>query len=53
MSVHMEQLGSNGKDFREILHLRIFRKSVDKTSIFITMWQEYWVVYTKAYVHLG
>jgi len=32
-SVRMEQLGSHWTDFREILHLSFFRKSVDKIQV--------------------
>jgi hypothetical protein len=33
LSVRMEQLGSHWTDLREILYLRIFRKSVQKIQI--------------------
>jgi len=32
----MEQLGSHWMDFREILYLSIFRKSVEKIQIYLT-----------------
>jgi hypothetical protein len=34
-SSHLEQLGSQSTDFHEIWYLSIFRKSVEKNSIFI------------------
>jgi hypothetical protein len=33
LSVRMEQLGSHWSDFREILYLSIFRKSVEKLQV--------------------
>ena len=33
LSVHMEQLGSHWKDFREISYLVIFRKPVEKIQV--------------------
>jgi len=33
LSVHMEQLGSHRTDYREILYLRIYRKSVEKIQV--------------------
>jgi hypothetical protein len=33
LSVHVEQLGSHWKDFREILYLNIFRKSVERIQV--------------------
>jgi len=36
LPVRMEQLGCRWKDFYEILHLRIFRKSVENIQILLT-----------------
>ena len=36
-SVRMEQLGSHWTDFREILYLNIFRKSVAKIQVSLTL----------------
>jgi hypothetical protein len=33
LSVHMKKLGSHWTDFHEILHLSIFRKSVEKIQV--------------------
>jgi len=48
LSVGMKQLGSNWKNFREILYLSILLTSVEKNSCFIKIWEE-----MKIYVHVG
>jgi len=36
-SVRMEQLGSHWTDFHEILYLNVFRQSVAKIQVFLTL----------------
>jgi hypothetical protein len=47
MYVRMEYLHSHWTDFHEIRYLNIFRKSVEKKTSFIEIWQEYRVLYMK------
>jgi len=50
--VSMQQLGSHSTDFHLIRYLRIFRKSVEKNSIFIKILKEQRVLHMRTYVHL-
>jgi len=50
-SGRMENPGFHWKDFHEILHLRIFRKSVEKTELVLKSDMNN-LIYTKARVHL-
>ena len=51
LSICMKQLDSHWMDFHEILYLSIFRKSVEKISSFIKIWQELLVLYMKTNIH--
>jgi len=52
LSVCVEQLGFYGTDFHEIWYLSIFRKFIEKNSMFIKIWQEWRVIYMQICVLL-
>jgi hypothetical protein len=45
--VRTKQLGSHRTDFREILYLNIFSKSVGENPVLIKVWQEQRVLYVE------
>jgi hypothetical protein len=49
-SARMQQLGSHWTDFREILNLSIFRKTVEKIQVSLKYGQKL-AVYMRPYVH--
>jgi hypothetical protein len=51
-SVRLQQLGFQWTDFREILHLRIFRKSVKKLKVSLESSKILTGTFRKTYVHL-
>jgi hypothetical protein len=49
-SVHMEQLGSQWKNFHEIWYLKIFRKTVEKNLSFIKIRRKKLVIFMQTYI---